>query len=201
MESPSSSAPGNGEIRLDSQQVGSGDAPDDLPEPDQPAVEKQSKKREPREVPPLTRDPGKSLLPFSRVQKILKADKELPIVAREATFLISLATEEFIKRIAEESRIVASRENRITVQYKDVANVVRRTEKFMFLDEIVPFQPPQTNPQPRQRKSKTADDGKPRPTTMLDAFVKKNASNDDEVAALDDDIVMNEDGTMTVDPQ
>lgn len=35
----------------------------------------QKKKREPKGAQPLTREPGKSLLPFSRVQKILKADK------------------------------------------------------------------------------------------------------------------------------
>ncbi len=73
------------------------------------------------------------------------------MAAREATYLISLATEEFIKHIAEESGIVASRENRVTVQYKVIgsssisalsnilsdlspASVVRRVEKFMFLD-------------------------------------------------------------------
>ena len=76
------------------------------------------------------------------------------MVAREATFLISVATEEFIKRIAEESSIIAARENRITVQYRDLgtyscrvrlepntdddrilpAAAVRRVEKFMFLD-------------------------------------------------------------------
>lgn len=42
------------------------------------------------------------------------------MVAREATFLLSVATEEFIKRIAEESNIIAARENRITVQYRDM---------------------------------------------------------------------------------
>lgn len=40
----------------------------------------------------LERAPGRSLLPVARVQKILKADKELDGVAKEAVFLISVAT-------------------------------------------------------------------------------------------------------------
>ncbi|KAG3230024.1 hypothetical protein P692DRAFT_20718067, partial [Suillus brevipes Sb2] len=66
------------------------------------------------------RELGKSILPFSRVQKIIKADKELPIVARDATFLISLATEEFIRRLSEACQKLAEREKRATVQQKDV---------------------------------------------------------------------------------
>ena len=86
------------------------------------------------------RDAGKSLLPFARVQKIIKADKvrkkereisrpirpladgeqDIPIVAKEAVFLISLATEEFIKRLTDASRRVASGEKRVTVQQRDI---------------------------------------------------------------------------------
>ncbi|KAH8998563.1 histone-fold-containing protein [Lactarius akahatsu] len=82
----------------------------------------------------LAREPGKSLLPISRVQKIMKADKELPIVAKEATFLISLATEEFIKRISEASHRIAHREKRVTVQQRDIASVARRADEFLFLE-------------------------------------------------------------------
>lgn len=45
-------------------------------------------------------------------------------MAREATFLISLATEEFIKQLAEEVCITAQRESRVTVQYRDVGGCV-----------------------------------------------------------------------------
>jgi DNA polymerase epsilon subunit 4 len=85
----------------------------------------------------LVRESGKSLLPISRVQKIMKADKvrgyhalhlssnstsfqELPMVAKEATFIISLATEEFIKRFSEASYHIAHREKRVTVQQRDI---------------------------------------------------------------------------------
>lgn len=42
------------------------------------------------------------------------------MVARDAVFLISLATEEFIKRLSEASQQVAEREKRATVQHRDV---------------------------------------------------------------------------------
>ena len=42
------------------------------------------------------------------------------MVAKDATFLISLATEEFIKRLSEASKRVAERERRSTVQHKDI---------------------------------------------------------------------------------
>ncbi|EIM83656.1 uncharacterized protein STEHIDRAFT_62834 [Stereum hirsutum FP-91666 SS1] len=77
---------------------------------------------------------GKSLLPLVRVQKILKADKELPTVSKEAALIISIATEKFIKLLAEASHQVAKRESRVTVQQKDIASVVRREDGFLFLE-------------------------------------------------------------------
>ncbi|KAN0139890.1 Histone-fold-containing protein [Lactarius tabidus] len=87
----------------------------------------------------LVRESGKSLLPISRVQKIMKADKELPMVAKEATFLISLATEEFIKRFSEASYHIAHREKRVTVQQRDIASVARRADEFLFLEGMGPL--------------------------------------------------------------
>lgn len=48
--------------------------------------------------------------------------QEIPIVAKEATFLISLATEEFIKRLTEAGYAVSQKEKqkRTTVQHKDL---------------------------------------------------------------------------------
>jgi len=109
-------------------------------------VEQTRDKREGRKEATALRDrePGKSILPFSRVQRIIKADKaspvsatrslqrtsdcrtrvqELPMVARDATFLISLATEEFIKRLSQACQRIAEREKRTTVQQKDVGRI------------------------------------------------------------------------------
>ena len=47
------------------------------------------------------------------------------MVQREATFLISRATEEFIGRLAEAAQRLAERERRTTVQAKDIGACVR----------------------------------------------------------------------------
>jgi DNA polymerase epsilon subunit 4 len=80
--------------------------------------------------------------------------QEIPIVAKEATFLISLAAEEFIRRLCEAGQQVAHREKRSTVQHRDIgqvyytnscdgetnprfhnaAAVVRKADEFMFLE-------------------------------------------------------------------
>jgi histone H3/H4 len=44
------------------------------------------------------------------------------MVAKDATFLISIAAEEFIMRLSEAAKRVAERERRSTVQYKDIGN-------------------------------------------------------------------------------
>ncbi|KAJ3998800.1 hypothetical protein F5050DRAFT_1741988 [Lentinula boryana] len=134
------------------------------------------KKRERKETVPLVRDSGKSLLPFSRVQKIIKADREIPIIARDATFLISLAAEEFIKRLCQAGHKAAEKERRTTVQHKDIVAVIRRADEFMFLDEIVSLNQPE--PQKRIPKALAASNTVT-PTsglTLLDSFVQTNST-------------------------
>jgi len=80
----------------------------------------------------LAREAGKSSLPISRVQRILKADKELPTVAKEGVFLISIATEEFIKQLMAAANRVCERERRTTVHHRDI-------DEFVFLEEIIPW--------------------------------------------------------------
>ncbi|KAG1753569.1 uncharacterized protein EDB91DRAFT_1043230 [Suillus paluster] len=164
---------------------------------EEPANESSSgaltKKRKDKE-PQRERELGKSILPFSRVQKIIKADKELPIVARDATFVISLATEEFIRRLSEACQKLAEREKRATVQQKDVASVVRRAEEFMFLEEIIAFQP--TEP-PQNRKPKALQNAESQSEpTMLDRFVTRGEESHDLDNPTPADIVTDEDGTM-----
>ncbi|KAF8478177.1 histone-fold-containing protein [Russula ochroleuca] len=145
----------------------------------------------------LVREPGKSLLPISRVQKIMKADKELPMVAKEAAFLISLATEEFIKRLSEASYHIAHREKRVTVQQRDIASVTRRADEFLFLEEIIPW--PDASDAPARRKLQgpvkstgTSTGG----NRSISEFVTSTA--DAEAKSHGVDVVMNEDGTMQV---
>ncbi|KAI8986076.1 histone-fold-containing protein [Trametes punicea] len=155
----------------------------------------------------LVREPGKSLLPYSRVQKILKADKDLVMVQREATFLISRATEEFIGRLAEAAQRLAEKERRTTVQAKDIFAAVRRAEEFAFLEELFPWseldQSAKRKPKALQEKEQAERTGGP---TMLDHFVSKSAQSgtqeieDGRGSPADVEFVMNEDGTMSMVP-
>ncbi|CDO76086.1 hypothetical protein BN946_scf184649.g12 [Trametes cinnabarina] len=155
----------------------------------------------------LAREPGKSLLPYARVQKILKADKELVMVQREATFLISRATEEFIGRLAEAAQKLAERERRTTVQAKDIFATVRRAEEFAFLEELFPWseldQGARRKPKALQEKEQAGQSGG---ATTLDNFVSKSTRQNSEDYGEDDEspanmnLVMNEDGTMSMVP-
>ncbi|KAF5380671.1 hypothetical protein D9757_007062 [Collybiopsis confluens] len=147
----------------------------------------EKKKKEKKDNVGLTREMGKSLLPFSRVQKIIKADKDIPIMARDATFLISLAAEEFIKRLCQAGHRVAEKEKRSTVQHKDLTAVVRRADEFMFLDEIISIVQP-APPQKRLPKALAANKTVSGGATIRDALMKAEADKHE--------VVMNEDGSM-----
>jgi hypothetical protein len=51
--------------------------------------------------------------------------QDIAIVAKEATFLICCATEEFIKRFGEAAMALAERDKRTTLQYKDMGTHFR----------------------------------------------------------------------------
>ncbi|OBZ69003.1 putative transcription factor C16C4.22 [Grifola frondosa] len=151
----------------------------------------------------LLREPGKSMLPFSRVQKILKVDRELPMIQREATLAISIATEDFIKRFAEATQRIADREKRTTVQQRDVATMVRKVDEFTFLEELFPWS--DAEPQTRRKPKALQDREQPNDAapTMLDRFVTnatRTNQESDTQDELDGSVVMNEDGTMSIDP-
>jgi histone H3/H4 len=56
------------------------------------------------------------------------------MVAKDATFLISLATEEFIRRLAVAVHNVATKENRTTMRVSDIVMVSKRIDEFLFLE-------------------------------------------------------------------
>lgn len=123
------------------------------------------------------------------------------MVSREAVLLISLATEEFVKRISEASHRLANRENRLTVQRKDIASVCRRADEFMFLEELIPLYDPETA---AKRKPKALQQSNLTEGTLLDRFVSRPKADSEETPeeetqdVADEDVVMNEDGTMTM---
>ncbi|KAJ7695699.1 hypothetical protein B0H17DRAFT_930296 [Mycena rosella] len=156
---------------------------------EEPLVPK--KKKEKREPAKVERPPGKTLLPVSKVQHIIKADKDIAIVAKEATFLICCAAEEFIKRFGEAAMVLAERDKRTTLQYKDIATVVRKADEFLFLEEIIPWTIPEAPAKRKVKDSNILASGAP---TLLDQFMVKPGGDSGEEPR----IIINEDGTMQV---
>ncbi|KAJ7069996.1 histone-fold-containing protein [Mycena amicta] len=164
-----------------------------IPIPEALVIDAEAKKKRDRKEAapkPVVRPPGKSLLPISKVQNIIKADKEITLVAKEATFLVACATEEFMKRFAEAAMAQAEREKRTTLQYKDMATVVRKADEFLFLEEIIPWTLPDA-PVKRRVKTSNIPTGT---TTMLDQFVVR--SNTSGMEESESQMSLNEDGTM-----
>lgn len=87
---------------------------------------------------PVKRQRGVSVLPVARVQRIIKADRDVDICSREATFLISMATELFIKKVTDEAYTNARLDKRKVVQYKDLSRAVQQNEYLEFLKPVVP---------------------------------------------------------------
>ncbi|KAI8053407.1 histone-fold-containing protein [Syncephalis plumigaleata] len=81
---------------------------------------------------------GTSQFPAARVKRIIKEDRDIVTCSADAVFLISIATELFLQRMAKSSINYAHNEKRKTIAYKDVANVVADTDHLDFLSDIVP---------------------------------------------------------------
>lgn len=81
---------------------------------------------------------GVSVFPVARVQRIIKADRDVDICSKEATFLISIATEIFIRRLTDEAYTNAKLDKRKHVFYKDLSRAVQQTESLEFLRDAIP---------------------------------------------------------------
>ncbi|KAH8114518.1 hypothetical protein DFH11DRAFT_223762 [Phellopilus nigrolimitatus] len=94
--------------------------------------------KKPRQKPPTTRTPGQSLIPMSRVESIIQVDPENGFPSKEATFIISLATEEFIHRLTQAANTRSKLDNRGLTSYTDVADTAHYFEEFNFLKDLIP---------------------------------------------------------------
>ncbi|CDZ98184.1 DNA polymerase epsilon, subunit C [Phaffia rhodozyma] len=103
---------------------------------------------------------GSSSFPISRVQKIIKADPEVTNCSKEASFLISQATEFFVKKFVDQGYLKSRTDGRKTIQLKDLTSVVRATPDFMFLEELIP-DPVTLNQALAMRAKKLATDDLP----------------------------------------
>ncbi|KAJ7069801.1 hypothetical protein C8F01DRAFT_1114069 [Mycena amicta] len=89
---------------------------------------------------PVERIPGESLLPSGRLENIVKAHGVLGSLAlsREGLYILSVATEEFIQRLAQGGYRQASAERRPCINYRDMAATTQQYQEFMFLRETIP---------------------------------------------------------------
>ncbi|KAJ6584974.1 hypothetical protein B0H19DRAFT_404929 [Mycena capillaripes] len=90
--------------------------------------------------PGIDRIPGESLLPSLRLESIIQADGVMGSLAlsKEGLFILSVATEEFIKRLTQGGHRQATAERRTSVNYRDMAATTQQYQEFMFLQETIP---------------------------------------------------------------
>ncbi|KAH7885385.1 hypothetical protein F5I97DRAFT_1937606 [Phlebopus sp. FC_14] len=81
------------------------------------------------------RAPGTTLLPASRIEGIIHADGVTGSLSmsKEAVFVLSIATEEFLKRVVQAGHRHASASRRNTVNYTDMSSSTQQYQEFMFL--------------------------------------------------------------------
>ncbi|KAJ7603942.1 hypothetical protein FB45DRAFT_958442 [Roridomyces roridus] len=89
----------------------------------------------------VEREPGESLLPAHRLEGIIQAEGVMGTLAlsKEGLFLLSIATEEFIKRLVQGGQRQAGVERRTMVTYRDMAATTEQYQEFMFLKETIPY--------------------------------------------------------------
>ncbi|KAK0201747.1 hypothetical protein DFS33DRAFT_1349693 [Desarmillaria ectypa] len=87
-----------------------------------------------------SRPVGQTLLPGARLENIISADGVTGSLSlsKEALFILSIATEEFIKRLAQGGLRQANSERRSAVQYRDMAATTLQYQEFRFLQDTIP---------------------------------------------------------------
>ncbi|CAO2829736.1 unnamed protein product [Amaranthus hypochondriacus] len=83
-------------------------------------------------------------IPVGRVKKIVKIDKEITRISSEALFLISGATELFLRFLGEESAKIAAEKKRKTIKLDYLRMAVNRhqaTRDFLLDSLPIPSQP------------------------------------------------------------
>ncbi|EIW80965.1 hypothetical protein CONPUDRAFT_137091 [Coniophora puteana RWD-64-598 SS2] len=121
------------EAEVDELDSDSTEAEEDTAQAEQPGQKKTGKKV-------YSRAPGSTTLPVSRLENILQADGVTGALtmSKEASFVLSVATEEFIKRMAQAGHREASSQRRNMVHYADMAMSVQQYQEFMFLQDTIP---------------------------------------------------------------
>lgn len=91
-------------------------------------------------IPPPEEITGAASLPLARVKKILHIDEDIIACSNNGAFAITIATEMFIRYLAEQAMNMVKTEKkpRRNIQYKDMANAVARIDSLQFLEDVIP---------------------------------------------------------------
>ncbi|KAJ9604368.1 hypothetical protein H2200_011202 [Cladophialophora chaetospira] len=101
---------------------------------------------------------GSTALPLARVKKIIAQDEDIAQCSNSASFAIAVATENFIRYLAEQAHTVvkSERKPRRNIAYKDIATAVSRIDNLEFLSDTVPKT--KTYRQYREEKAREAEE-------------------------------------------
>lgn len=79
-----------------------------------------------------------ALLPFSRIKMIMKSSPEVTNISPDSIFLIAKAAEGFVAFLVRQA--LKASDNKMLVDYSDLAKVVLEIECLEFLKDIIPPQ-------------------------------------------------------------
>lgn len=77
-------------------------------------------------------------LPYRSIKRTMKLDPSVGIVQNDAAYLVTYATELFIKKLAKDSQELALKKGRSIIKYDDLAEARAKTKAFSFLDMLIP---------------------------------------------------------------
>lgn len=77
-------------------------------------------------------------LPYRSIKRTMKLDPSVGIVQNDAAYLVTYATELFIKKMAKDSQELALKKGRSIIKYDDLAEARAKTKAFSFLDMLIP---------------------------------------------------------------
>lgn len=78
------------------------------------------------------------LLPLARIKKMMKEGDDVKIVSADASWAVARATELFLQELALKAHASMADSSRKTLEYKDVAAVVKNWSALDFLSEVLP---------------------------------------------------------------
>lgn len=116
------------------------------------------------------KDPRDSVFPQATIKKIMKKDKDVSNMSKEALFLMTKCTDLFVEFLGEASIRQAYGQKRKSVRMEDINAAIRATSSARFLEPDFPI----TGPSNHKRQKIDVNDSSPQSVAAgpMDAFFK-----------------------------